>query len=129
PWPSRLVLVAGVAQRYLADKMNAGRPSPLTLVGLVWFTGSLIWFTLTARRVLRFHRLLRCAQPASTALQEQADALARRVGLRRAPGIYLLPGPLPPMLWALGGRPRLFFPSALLAQLSDSGKEALLMHE
>ena len=98
-------------------------------VGLVWLAGCIVWFAVTGRRVVRFHRLLGYARPAPASLQGRADALARRLRLARTPSVWFLPGALPPLLWALGGRPRLFFPRALLEQLDDEGRDSLLLHE
>ncbi len=98
-------------------------------VGLVWLAGCIAWFAVTGRRVLRFHRLLDYARPAPASLQGRTDALARRLRLGRTPSVWFLPGALPPLLWALGGRPRLFFPRALLEQLDDEGRDSLLLHE
>ena len=44
------------------------------------------------------------------------EGAARHVGLGRCPGVWLVPGPVPPLLWAVG-RPRLLFPRTLLRQL------------
>jgi beta-lactamase regulating signal transducer with metallopeptidase domain len=96
---------------------------------VVWLAGSLMWFAITGRRIVRFQRLLRYAVPAPAALQERANELSRRLGLARTPLVYLLPGALPPLLWAVDGRPRLFFPRALLDELSAESRDALLVHE
>src|SRR5262249_53114894 len=69
------------------------------------------------------------AHPASADFQAEADRLAGHMGLRGRPRVYLLPGPVPPLLWAFLGRARLFFPKALLARLSERGRSALLVHE
>jgi WD40 repeat protein/beta-lactamase regulating signal transducer with metallopeptidase domain len=101
----------------------------LTAFGVVWVAGSALCLILASVRIYGFHRLLRYARPAPAAMQYQADALAAKLGLRRCPQILLVPGPIPPLVWAAGARPRLFFPAALLGRLSDEGKTALLVHE
>ena len=55
--------------------------------------------------------------------------LAVRLGLRRCPVVWLIPGPLPPMVWAAFGPARLLFPAALLGRLDAEGRAALLLHE
>src|SRR5205823_4002716 len=94
---------AGVAARPEPDGYAPWRE----LLVFVWAAGALAWFGVAVRRVRRFARLLRLATPAPQALQLQAAQLAGRLGLRRCPRVSLLPGRLPPLLWWLGGSPRL----------------------
>jgi beta-lactamase regulating signal transducer with metallopeptidase domain len=121
----------GIASR--GGDPAAGAPGlwavlPVLLV-VVWLGGAAAWFVLAARRIACFHRLLRCATPAPAALQDEARALASRMGLRRCPAVWLLPGSLPPLVWAVGGRARLFFPRDLLRHLGPESRAALLVHE
>lgn len=97
--------------------------------GFVWLTGSVAWFALAALRLGRFQRLLRCAKPAPESLQEQAQRMANRLELGRCPRVWLVPGRIAPLVWAAGGRARIFFPSELLERLDDFGRAALLVHE
>ncbi|HEY7426255.1 MAG TPA: M56 family metallopeptidase [Gemmataceae bacterium] len=96
---------------------------------LVWLAGSLGWFALALLRLGRFRRLLRFAHGAPASLQERAARLARRLGLPRCPQVGLLPGRLAPMLWAVGGSPRLLVPADLLDLLDDKQLDTLLVHE
>jgi hypothetical protein len=59
----------------------------------------------------------------------QVRRLAVRMGLRRIPGVWLLPAPVSPLLLALGGRPRILLPLDLWPRLSDEQQETLLAHE
>jgi beta-lactamase regulating signal transducer with metallopeptidase domain len=110
-------------------------PAPVTrtdwrpVVLVLWLAGSLLWWLLAAVRLRRFSRLLRYARPAPPALQEQARGLADRLGLARCPGVWLLPAPVSPMLWALAGRPRLLLPAALWEHLDAEQQDTLLAHE
>jgi beta-lactamase regulating signal transducer with metallopeptidase domain len=97
--------------------------------GGVWLAGSLAWFALAGFRLWRFARGLKHARPAPAALQRRADELARRLGLRRAPAVWLVPGRMTPMLWAVGAAPRLLLPAALMKQVSVAGRDTLLLHE
>jgi beta-lactamase regulating signal transducer with metallopeptidase domain len=94
-----------------------------------WLLGSLAWFALAGLRLARFARLLRHATPAPPEVQERARRLARRLGLARCPGVWLLPGRVAPMLWAAFGRPRLLVPAGLLGRLTPEGRDTLLLHE
>jgi beta-lactamase regulating signal transducer with metallopeptidase domain len=97
--------------------------------GGVWLTGLVLWSAWVTWHVLRFRRVLRLARLAPGSLQEEAEDLARRLGLRRCPDVWLVPGAVSPMVWALGRRPCLLFPSGLLNRLDGQGRAALLAHE
>jgi len=99
------------------------------LLSVAWLTGSLGWFALALARLQRFHRLLRYSQPASLLLQERTQRLSRRLGMYRCPRVGLLPGRLAPMLWAIGGSPRLLLPADLPRLLSEEQLDTLLVHE
>jgi beta-lactamase regulating signal transducer with metallopeptidase domain len=107
----------------------AAAMSEATLLGIGWLAGSVAWLGLAIYRTGRFRRVLRHAQPAPIELQREAKRLARQLGLSRCPGVWLVPGRVSPMLWALSGKPRLVLPSGLLSQLSDDQRAALLLHE
>jgi beta-lactamase regulating signal transducer with metallopeptidase domain len=96
---------------------------------VLWLAGTASWTGLAAVRVRRFRRLLRYAQPAPLWLREEVHALASRLGLRRVPGVWLVPGRLAPMLWAVGSAPRLLVPVGLLDGLTDEQRATLLLHE
>src|SRR5262249_33215778 len=83
------------------------------LAGL-WFAGAAGWFAWAGITLWAFQRLLRHARPAPPEVQTQARRLAESLGLARCPTVLLLPGALPPMIWAAVGRARLFFPADLL---------------
>ena len=52
------------------------------------------------------------------------------MGLRRCPGVWLVPGPLAPMVWAAGGpRPHPLPRPLLLDRLDEDGLATLLAHE
>ncbi len=99
------------------------------ILRIVWAVGALAWFVLVVERLHHFRRLLRFARPAPAALQERTRRLARSLGLRYCPRVRLLPGRIAPMLWAIGGPPRLLVPADLLGVLSDEQLDTLLVHE
>jgi bla regulator protein BlaR1 len=98
-------------------------------VGRVWLAGSLVWLASAFGRIGRFQRVLRMASPAPADLQEWVDGLARRVGLERAPGVWVVPGAVSPLVWALAGPPRLLIPRDLWETLDDDQRDTLLIHE
>ena len=108
----------------------AAQPADWTgILAAVWIAGAWIWFVRAGVLLVRFRRLLRFAKPAPESLQEEARRLAAEMGLRRAPAVWLLPGPIPPMVWAALGSARVYFPAGLLGRLGDDERAALLAHE
>jgi beta-lactamase regulating signal transducer with metallopeptidase domain len=103
--------------------------SGIAVLGVVWLSGSLLWLAVAALRVSRFRHLLRLARPAPAALQQQTERLARCLGLVRCPGVWFVPAPISPLLWALGRTPRLLLPEALWEGLSEPQRATLLLHE
>ncbi len=107
----------------------AGPWSWILVGGGLWLGGSAWWFVLAGARLRAFRGLLRQAKPAPADLRQEAAALAERLGLHRCPAVWLVPGALPPMLWALGGTPRLLLPAELLGRLDGAQRATLLAHE
>ena len=95
----------------------------------VWLAGAAAWYALAVCRLRRFRRLLRHAAPAPELLRQRTQRLAEKMGLRRCPTVWLIPGRVAPMLWAAGGRPRILFPSELLGRVGVEQQNALLVHE
>lgn len=100
---------------------------PVLIVG-IWLTGSLACLALACYRIHLFHQLLSFAQPAPEALAQQTKQLAERLGLRRCPSVWLLPGPVSPMLWTRGAA-KLLLPLELLQRLPAEEVQTLLAHE
>jgi beta-lactamase regulating signal transducer with metallopeptidase domain len=99
------------------------------VLGCIWLAGSLTWYLYAGIHIFRFQKLLRHARPAPPGLQEQARRLAHDLKLPRCPGVWVVPGALPPMVWAAVGRARLLFPAELLGRLTVEGRATLLAHE
>jgi beta-lactamase regulating signal transducer with metallopeptidase domain len=95
----------------------------------IWLTGTALWTAWVVFHVSRFRRVLRHARRTPGDLQAEAEGLARRLGLKRCPQVWLVPGAVCPMIWSLGQAPRLLFPSGLLERLDAAGRSALLAHE
>lgn len=105
-----------------------GMPAWRFAVALLWPAGAAAWLLLAVGRLVRFQRLLRFAEPAPAAIQSEAEALASTMGVR-CPRVLLLPGTISPMLWAIGGAPRLLLPAPLLQRLRPTQQATLLAHE
>lgn len=100
-----------------------------TLIVFVWVTGSVAWFTLAGIRLVRFGRLVRTAGPAPEHLEDVAEGLARRFGLRRCPDLRVLGRAVPPLLWSVGRRSVIVLPAGLLTRLELDRQAALVAHE
>ncbi|MDR3638188.1 MAG: efflux RND transporter periplasmic adaptor subunit [Isosphaeraceae bacterium] len=142
-----------VPQRSIEPSVRVARPGPTTDVGApptpvagpgrathgplpwrpvvatVWLAGVVAWWLAVGVYTVRFRRFLRSAQPAPAAVCERAEQLAARLGLRGCPVLGVVPARVPPMLWALFGRPRLLLPEALWEQFSPAQQETVLAHE
>ena len=98
----------------------------------LWIAGSSTIMMLACGRIRRFQRGLKDAVLAPAELQLQASILARRLGLKYSPAVWLAPGRVPPMLWMPGltsRSARLIFPRELFFRLDVEQRGALLIHE
>ena len=92
-------------------------------------SGAVAWWVIAALRIIRFNRLMNEIAPAPDEWQTRTAELAGRLGLCKPPCLYLVPGRVPPMLWAIGSRPRLLVPSELWPATSLDQRTSLLLHE
>lgn len=98
----------------------------------IWIGGSAVFFFRSARRIIRFRRALSDSMPAPDAIQRQADALAKAIGLRSCPRVLVVPGRVWPSLWMPGlflHRASLILPAGLLPLLDPAQRAAVLAHE
>jgi beta-lactamase regulating signal transducer with metallopeptidase domain len=104
-------------------------PHGRSILAGFWIAGTAVWLALTWLQVGRFRHFLAAAQPAPVELRDRACEFAQRLGLLRAPGVWLVPSTVAPMVWAAGGRPRLILPARLWDGLDPGQRDALLVHE
>lgn len=95
----------------------------------IWLGGAALAALLAAFRIVRFHRRLGGALPASQRLQSIADELAKRMGLRRSPDVRIVDGAAAPFVWGIGGRAKVALPLRLLEALDDQQTAMVLAHE
>jgi beta-lactamase regulating signal transducer with metallopeptidase domain len=115
-----------------APMPRAGQGLPmswLVVAAWIWGVGSIIFACSQAYRILRFWRLLRVAEPAPSGVLAIAERVACRLGVRRLPRIVMLPLRMAPLVWSLGGRPRVVLPATLFERLDAAAREAILAHE
>ncbi|WP_165219811.1 M56 family metallopeptidase [Aquisphaera insulae] len=100
-----------------------------TILATVWLAGLGAWTVAVCLQTTRVRRLLRTASPAPEVLKHQVDRLAARMGLPTAPSAHLISAPIPPMLWALVGPPRLLLPEGLWGRLDEAQRDTIVVHE
>jgi len=122
-------LLSGRLQNLLAIALVWLLRNAAAVFGGVWLTGTLCWFLLQGYTAFKFSRRLALATPASDELQQQADELARAMGLAHRPPVMIVRDVISPMLWGVGQNTRLLFPVNLLARLDLAGRETLIAHE
>jgi probable HAF family extracellular repeat protein len=118
--------------RPMVQRVAAWVPSGWPVLAVsAWLTVAAMLLVLVIVRLVRAVCYLRSARPASAALQHRARKLASRIGIDpgRAPLVWMIPGSMSPLLWAIGGEPRLLIPSDLWGRLAEVKQDALLVHE
>jgi bla regulator protein blaR1 len=95
----------------------------------VWTAGAATTAWNAWRRWIHFQRLTAHASPAPAEWQALAARLAGELSIRRPPQILSVPGRLPPLVVSGWRQSRMLLPNALLGRLSESQREALLLHE
>ena len=106
--------------------------SALAVPGLViaWLLGTAGLLGRTLARTVRFQRTLRSAsRPAPAALQREAAAIGRVLGLARTPEVHTTGPQVAPMVWWAGGKVRVLVPTFLPAELDRDQLRAVLAHE
>jgi len=98
-------------------------------IAITWLVGSAACLALVFLRSCRFARVLRHATPAPPVLTRRAAELSSRMGIGRSPEVWLVPGAVCPMLWALFARPQLLLPAGLWSDLTDAQRDSLIAHE
>lgn len=99
------------------------------IFGWGWGVGIVAFASSQAYRIVHFQNLLRSGRTPSSTLLDMAEETSKQLGLKRIPEIRLLPVCVSPLVWSLGGRPRVFLPSALFEQLDGAAQRAILAHE
>lgn len=100
--------------------------------GLValWLLGSAVVLVWSMARVYRFGRLLAAESDVPPPeLREEAERMARRLGLATTPTICTTTAHLSPMVWWTGGPVRIVLPRVLLERMDAQDWRWILAHE
>src|SRR5262249_13125519 len=99
-----------------------------SILATIWLSGAGLILLVSVVRVARFQWALRRATLAPESLKYRAGRIARQLGLRCSPTVWLVDGCVSPLLWCIG-RPRLILPQSLWSALDIDRRDALLAHE
>jgi beta-lactamase regulating signal transducer with metallopeptidase domain len=95
----------------------------------IWILVAVMWWTRLAFHAVRFQRLLQFAAPTDPATQQLVAKLARRLGLRHAPRVVMVPTRISPCVWCFGWLPVLLLPQDWTLRQTRLQRAAVLVHE
>lgn len=96
----------------------------------VWLAGSALILALSLYGIVRFDRLLKLTStPADPEIERTANEIAGRLGLARTPEVLTTSAHVSPMVWWIGGRVRLYLPTALTSRLDREARHLVVAHE
>ncbi len=99
------------------------------LLMVIWLIGSLAMLVLRGRQIWQFRAALKRLPSASDATTKMVANLASRLDIQRPPEVLLTRATLPPLVWAIGGRPKIVLPKTLFKTLSPSSQQTIIGHE
>ncbi|MAD33206.1 MAG: hypothetical protein CMJ88_05560 [Planctomycetes bacterium] len=104
--------------------------NPSDVAGWVWLIGGLAVLSWSLLRIARFERLLRCSsRDATPVLSAQMRRLCGQLKLTRPPRLHLTSARMTPLVWWLGGRPRVYLPEGMLTTMQPEQLRWILAHE
>jgi beta-lactamase regulating signal transducer with metallopeptidase domain len=99
-------------------------------LALFWLIGSLGVVFWSLWRVYRFNGLLKLASESAPAeLQLMASGIGQSLGLKAKPKILATSAKLSPMVWWIGGRVRIIFPTGLISKMDAKQLRWAMAHE
>ena len=117
------------------DEAKAKPTRPLTMpmiilysIGGLWVLGGVFLATRTLYLAWRFQRSLKKSR-SDEFLNIRMGRIAQAAGFCNWPEVVLLDGVFSPMLWGMGRRAKLVFPTELAARLDRAASDTLLLHE
>ena len=101
-----------------------------TVTGCAWLLGSACVLAWSLWRVARFDKLLRSSSVAAPAsLASQLHSLCDRLDLPTPPVLRMTTARITPLVWWIGGRPRVYLPAAMVDSLQPQQLRWVLAHE
>lgn len=96
---------------------------------VIWIAGSSYLLLRTTVWTVQFSRFLRGTLPASRQVQQVADLLAQRFGLKCGPDVRVAECAATPFVWQVGGRATIVLPMRLVKVFEESQITLVLAHE
>ncbi len=96
---------------------------------VVWISGSLITFFVMIWRGRKFENLIKKMKGEDHSLQQLADQIAQKMGMKHAPVVRVLDASITPMIWAFGLKPLILIPAQLYSEASQEKQSMILAHE
>jgi len=119
--------LSGGAVPHSGERQVGRSPSVWGWAGVAWAAGAGALLLYAVLKAWRIHRRLELSrQLADGAVQGEAEALCRRMGIRVPPAVYLVDGFSQPFVWGLL-RGDVYLPSAMAGDAGGRGK--ILAHE
>jgi beta-lactamase regulating signal transducer with metallopeptidase domain/protocatechuate 3,4-dioxygenase beta subunit len=112
--------------------ITVGKNEPFDLahtIAVLWLFGSASVSCFYGLSIVRFMRSIQKSKSAPPNITAAVARLSRRLNLRRVPEVVMTSRTLPPLVWSVGGPPKVILPSELLAGLNDDAQNAILAHE
>lgn len=121
------------AQAAEESKPKESRPLTTSMIvlyslGGIWALGGVFLATRTLYLAWRFQRSLKKSR-SDEFLNIRMGRIAQASGFSNWPEVVLLDGVFSPMLWGMGRRAKLVFPTELAARLDLAASDTLLLHE
>lgn len=121
------------AQESAVAKPKMERPLTTSMIvlysfGGIWALGGVFMATRTLYLAWRFQRSLKKAR-SEEFLNIRMGRIAQASGFSNWPEVVMLDGVFSPMLWGMGRRAKLVFPTELAARLDLAASDTLLLHE
>lgn len=114
-------------------KRKESRPLTTSIIALyslggIWVLGGVVLATRTLYLAWKFQRSLKKSR-SDEFLNIRMGRIAQASGFSNWPEVVMLDGVFSPMLWGMGRRAKLVFPTELAARLDLAACDTLLLHE
>lgn len=122
---------AAIEWRDWLTRVAVARASIVNLAPIptsLWLAGVALIVLVMGVRIWRFRRMLHRAWPAENEVVDLVQDCADAIGLRHMPAVLMTDRPVSPLVWC-GARRVLVLPDHLWADLDDTARRAVLLHE
>ncbi len=102
----------------------------LMVLSSIWLVGSLTVFMRSLLQIYRFDAAVKNSELADDDTMAMVRSAAAMIGVSAAPpGVRMIDGAIPPLLWPVGRTPTIVLPIAWWRSIADAERETVLTHE